>query len=156
MGAPLTIEQIIANHHIAVNLSDAGTLEGLPASAFARVGHKHKAEDITSGTLSPDRLPGGTTGAKGIVQLSSSLNSESERDAATPKAINSLRLALEGKAAAKHSHSAADITAGTFPGKMVAQSNAEYTSRQIRNIIFSTATPTAADGQNGDVWLKYE
>lgn len=41
-------------------------------------------------------------------------------------------------------------------GKLIAQNNADYTVKQMRNIFISTAAPTASDGANGDIWLKYE
>ena len=49
--------------------------------------------------------------------------------------------------------SASTITAGTFSGVMVAQANTRYTTRQLRNTIISTASPSG--GANGDVWIKY-
>ena len=42
---------------------------------------------------------------------------------------------------------------GTFTGAAIAQTNADYTTRQIRNVIASTADPSG--GANGDIWLKY-
>ena len=44
---------------------------------------------------------------------------------------------------------------GTMTGKLVAQSNTDYTTKQVRNIILSTAEPTSSDGANGDIWIKY-
>lgn len=46
------------------------------------------------------------------------------------------------------------ITGGTFTGIVTAQNNTSYTTKQIRNIILSTANPSG--GANGDVWLKYK
>lgn len=40
-------------------------------------------------------------------------------------------------------------------GPLVAQSNTNYTTPQVRNIIMSTSAPTAADGKNGDIWIQY-
>lgn len=37
--------------------------------------------------------------------------------------------------------------------KLVAQDNTDYTTRQVRNVILSTANPTG--GENGDIWIKY-
>lgn len=45
-----------------------------------------------------------------------------------------------------------DIGAGTLPGKVVGNNNADYT-KQLRNITLSTADPSG--GSNGDVWIKY-
>lgn len=49
-----------------------------------------------------------------------------------------------------------DKSGGTLTGALVAQSNTNYTTRQVRNIVMSTAEPTASDGQNGDIWIVYE
>ena len=40
-------------------------------------------------------------------------------------------------------------------GPLIAQSNINYTTPQVRNIIMSTSGPTAADGKNGDIWIQY-
>ena len=45
---------------------------------------------------------------------------------------------------------------GTMEGALIAQSNSNYTQRQVRNIILSTTEPSAGDGQDGDIWLIYE
>jgi len=156
MGAPFSIEMVISNHNIGVNLDDAGTIGGLGPDDFARRSHSHSAGDITSGTMSEARLPTATTTAKGVVSLSSSLNSDSEQLAATPRAIRSLKTALDDKANNGHKHGAGDISAGTFQGIVGAQSNTSYTTKQVRNIILSTAAPTSAQGENGDVYLQYD
>lgn len=43
----------------------------------------------------------------------------------------------------------------TMTGPLIAQSNTNYTTPQVRNIIMSTSAPTAADGKNGDIWIQY-
>ena len=48
------------------------------------------------------------------------------------------------------------INGGTMKGALIAQSNSNYTQRQVRNIILSTTEPSAGDGQDGDIWLIYE
>ena len=48
------------------------------------------------------------------------------------------------------------INGGTMEGALIAQSNSNYTQRQVRNIILSTTEPSAGDGQDGDIWLIYE
>ena len=45
---------------------------------------------------------------------------------------------------------------GTFTGAVVAQSNDNYTTKQVRNVILSTDEPTNTMGANGDIWLIYE
>ena len=46
-----------------------------------------------------------------------------------------------------------DKSGGTMTGALVAQTNTNYTTRQVRNIIISTADPSG--GSNGDIWIKY-
>lgn len=48
------------------------------------------------------------------------------------------------------------LSGGTMEGVLTAKSNTQYTTKQVRNIFLSTADPTDADGENGDIWLKYE
>lgn len=45
------------------------------------------------------------------------------------------------------------IAGSTFTGVAVAQNNTSYTTKQLRNVILSTANPSG--GSNGDVWIKY-
>lgn len=42
---------------------------------------------------------------------------------------------------------------GTMTGILTAQSNTSYTTRQVRNIVLSTADPSG--GSNGDIWIRY-
>lgn len=44
-------------------------------------------------------------------------------------------------------------TGDTMTGALVAQSNTNYTTKQVRNIIISTADPSG--GASGDIWIKY-
>lgn len=46
-----------------------------------------------------------------------------------------------------------DKSGGTMTGALVAQSNTNYTTAQVRNIIISTADPSG--GSNGMIWIKY-
>lgn len=46
------------------------------------------------------------------------------------------------------------LTGGTMTGALVAQNNANYTTKQARNVILSTAAPSG--GGNGDLWFTYE
>ena len=66
--------------------------------AFAPLSHAHSAADVTSGTLSADRLP--------TVPVSKGGTGSTSASAA--------RTAL-GAAASSHSHSASNITSGTLP-----------------------------------------
>lgn len=46
-----------------------------------------------------------------------------------------------------------DKSGGTMTGALVAQSNTNYTTAQVRNVIISTADPSG--GNNGMIWIKY-
>ena len=45
------------------------------------------------------------------------------------------------------------LTGGTMTGSLIA--NASTSTRQVRNITYSTSTPTASDGSVGDIWIVY-
>lgn len=47
-----------------------------------------------------------------------------------------------------------DKSGGTMTGALIAQANTNYDTRQVRNIIISTADPSG--GQSGDIWIKYK
>ena len=46
-----------------------------------------------------------------------------------------------------------DKSGGTMTGALVAQSNTNYTTAQVRNVIISPNEPSG--GQSGDLWIKY-
>lgn len=46
-------------------------------------------------------------------------------------------------------------TGGTMTGPLIAKGDSATPVAQVRNIILSTADPTASDGSDGDIWLKY-
>lgn len=48
-----------------------------------------------------------------------------------------------------------DKSGDTMTGALVAQNNTNYTTKQVRNIIISTASPSATSGGNGDIWIQY-
>jgi hypothetical protein len=156
MGAPLTVEQMILNHNIGVNISDAATFKGHQVTEFSMVGHKHSADDINSGTLAQARLPKASLTAQGIVQLSSNLSSDDEGTAATSKAVNALNLAIGGKANTSHKHDPADINGGTFANQLKAKSEAALGMGIIRNIFVSDQPPSSSVGADGDVYFQYE
>ncbi len=43
---------------------------------------------------------------------------------------------------------------GTLTGKLIAQSNTDYSTAQVHNIIMSTAEPSG--GNNGDIWIRFK
>ena len=46
-----------------------------------------------------------------------------------------------------------NISGVTMTGALVAQNNANYTTKQVRNIFISTSDPSG--GTSGDIWIKY-
>ena len=44
-------------------------------------------------------------------------------------------------------------TGATMEGALVAQTNTNYSTRQMRNMIISTSSPSG--GASGDIWIKY-
>lgn len=58
-----------------------------------------------------------------------------------------------------HTHAASKISAGTFAGKVVAQSGTDYTTNRIRNTVFTTTDPGAGSSTsytNGSIIAVYE
>ena len=48
-----------------------------------------------------------------------------------------------------------NLFGGTMTGPLIAQSNTNYTTGQVRNIYLSTESPTDDVGNNGDIWIVY-
>jgi hypothetical protein len=79
-----------------LSLTTAGATFHVPLSCTSISGdgsllNSLNASNITSGTVSRARLPGATTSAPGIVQLSNSLTSTSQSQAATSLAVKTLQ-----------------------------------------------------------------
>lgn len=156
MAAPLTIEQMILNHNIGVNISDATTLKGYTIDQFLMVGAKFDASAIVSGTFTQARLPAATQNAAGIVQLSDSVSSNSSGVAASSAAVYSVKLEADGKANLEHTHSPSDIVTGAFTATLTALSSLSLNTGIIRNIFISDIAPTAGIGKDGDIYLQYQ
>ena len=80
-------------------------------------------------------------------------NAATAASEANTKAENAASAASSAKSTA---NAALPKSGGTMTGALVAQTNTNYTTRQVRNVILSTSEPTSSDGQNGDIWLVYE
>lgn len=48
-----------------------------------------------------------------------------------------------------------NLSGGTMAGMLIAQSNTNYTTGQVRNIYLSMEAPTNDVGSNGDIWIVY-
>lgn len=156
MSAQLTIEQMILNHNIGVNFTDAERLGGLGPESFSKTDHEHAGEDITTGTINAARLPVASETDTGAVRLSSSITSNSKTLAATPNAVMQIKALVDGKAPTSHKHFPSDINTGTFPNILTATNDSQVGVRQIRNIILSNVAPSPGIGQDGDVYYQYE
>lgn len=73
--------------------------------------------------------------------LESTVNTLSSDNATNKKNITSL------------TNNKLNKSGGTMTGTLVAQNNTNYTTKQVRNIFISTASPSG--GSNGDIWIKY-
>lgn len=49
----------------------------------------------------------------------------------------------------------APLSSPTFTGTPKTSANTSYTTAQFRNVILSTSSPTSSNGNNGDIWIKY-
>ena len=104
---------------------DADTLQGHAANYFA----------TQSGLTAANT--GISTNANNITELSTKVSG-------VEGSISSIQTSVGTKL---------DKSGGTMTGALVAQNNANYTTKQVRNIIISTADPSG--GSNGDIWVKY-
>ncbi|WP_108945644.1 phage tail protein [Shewanella halifaxensis] len=88
------VEELIGNHeHNDYALKTEVLTEAdsdkryQPKGRYAAAEHKHDASEIESGVFAVERLPAATTQKKGVVQLSSALDSSSSSTAATSEAL---------------------------------------------------------------------
>ena len=145
-GTELGLVMVDGNNGIGVN-TENGNLFIKQASNSEIDGKEHSYKSIT-----PENLDYAVKAA-----LTNNANELSDTERAS--ALGWLGAAATdhthtGYANATHTHSAADIKAGTLTGIVGAMSNIAYTTAQVRSIILSTADP--AGGSNGQVWLKYK
>lgn len=113
----------------------------------APASHTHSASDITSGTLSPDRIP--NISASKIT--SGTLPISRGGTGATSASAAKSNIGLGNVDNVKQM----PISGGTFTGIAVAHSNTSYGTRQIRNIILGTGNPPSSGASNGDIYIKY-
>lgn len=109
----------------AVTGVDADTLQGHVASYFAT------QSGLTAANTSI------STNANNITELSTKVSG-------VEGSISSIQTSVGTKL---------DKSGGTMTGALVAQNNTNYTTKQVRNIIISTADPSG--GGNGDIWIRY-
>ena len=136
------------NKDITLSAADVGALPSdtvIPSVPDNIVKYTAISNIETTTPLNADTLQGYTADyfatATGLASVNSTV-SAMQNDITTAKAdISNLK-----------THKM-DISGGTMTGALVAQNNANYTTKQVRNIFISTSDPSG--GSNGDIWIKY-
>ncbi len=109
-------------------------------------------QDDTTTHMTPDeksKLEGIADGAQ--VNTVTSVNSKTGAVKLTPSDVGAATSA-QGTLA----NNALPKAGGTMTGILIVQSNTSYTTRQVHNIILSTADADVNAMQNGDIWIKYK
>lgn len=118
-----------------LNLTGLSYLWSKIKAAFAAVGHKHSASDITSGTLPISRGGTGATSAAavltglGITATAAELNKLDGVTATTAElnytdgVTSNIQTQLNGKAASSHTHAASQVTGLTASRALVSDAN---------------------------------
>lgn len=111
----------------AVTSTELGYLDGVTSAIQTQLdgkaasSHNHAASNITSGTLSSDRLPtvpiakggtGATTAAAALTNLG--ITATATELNYVDGVTSNIQTQLDGKAASSHNHSASNITSGTL------------------------------------------
>ena len=94
---------------------------------------------------------GNTTGA--VPVANGGTGSTNAAGARTQLEITPANIGAATSAQGTLAANAMPVSGGTFTGAAIAQTNANYATRQLRNIVESAGDPSG--GSNGDVWLKY-
>lgn len=117
----------------------------------------------TSHASSATTYGAGSSSNYGHVKLSDSTSSTSGASsgvAATPAAVKAAYDLANGKAASSHTHSASDVSAGTFTGRVQGNATAMATlsNAQFRSIYAGTADLTAGTSSlaTGTLYFVYE
>ena len=103
------------------------------------------ANNLNAGAVPLARLPNASTGAKGVVQLSSSTSSTSSTLAATPAAVKAVMDALGGKANSSHSHSVGDLPSASTSAKGAVQLSSSTSSTSTTQAATPSAVKSAYD-----------
>ncbi len=118
-----------------LNLTGLSYLWSKIKAAFAAVGHKHSAADITSGTLPISRGGTGATSAAavltglGVTATAAELNKLDGVTATTAElnytdgVTSNIQTQLNGKAASSHTHAASQVTGLTASRALVSDAN---------------------------------
>lgn len=116
----------------------------------APASHTHSASDITSGTLSADRIPNISASKITSGTLSVSRGGTGASSAADARS----NLGLTGNSNTTHYHD------GRYARSRVSSARFEFYNGsswvRIPNITHSTSKPSNSQGENGDIWFVYE
>lgn len=119
------------------------------ANAAAPSSHTHSGADITSGVVAEAYLPNASTGAQGVVQLSTSTSSTSTTLAATASAVKSAYDLANGKADASHSHTEGDLPNASTSAQGVVQLSTSVSSTSTTLAATPSAVKTVNDALAG-------
>lgn len=119
-------------------------------SKYVKVGNESEMVDEN-----PDTFGGHTVAdfvlKTEIVNVLTSTATNVPLSAAQGKALNDKITSTNNTAAA-----ALGKSGGTMTGPLVAQTNTNYATRQVRNVIISDQDATDSVGSNGDIYIKYK
>lgn len=145
----------------AVTSTELGYLDGVTSAIQTQINGKQPtitggASTIASSNLTTSRALVSDGNGKVAVSpvTSTELGYLDGVTSAIQKQINTVN--TNAATAQSTADAALPKAGGTMTGKLVAQSNADYATKQVRNIVCSTAEPTSSDGANGDLWAVYE
>jgi hypothetical protein len=92
----------------------ATAAQGTLAGTASQPGHVHAGTDITTGTVAAARLPAASDTASGIVELATTAETTTGTDTTRAVTAAGVKAVADTKAAASHTHAAADVTSGTL------------------------------------------
>ena len=124
----------------STNPINADQLNGHPASYFLTSG------DIVDGLNSTSTTDALSANQGRILYSDISNLQTAVVGKASASDVTALQTAVAGKA---------DTASPAFTGDATVAASTNYSTAKLRNVILSTSEPTAADGNNGDIWIVY-
>lgn len=124
----------------STNPINADQLNGHPASYFLTSG------DIVDGLNSTSTIDALSANQGRILYSDISNLQTAVAGKASASDVTALQTAVAGKA---------NTASPAFTGDATVSASTNYSTAKLRNVILSTSEPTAADGNNGDIWIVY-
>lgn len=124
----------------STNPINADQLDGHPASYFLTSG------DIVDGLNSTSTTDALSANQGRILYSDISNLQTAVAGKASASDVTALQTAVAGKA---------NTASPAFTGDATVSASTNYSTAKLRNVILSTSEPTAADGNNGDIWIVY-